>query len=104
MVQSYLPTDVHQATRSRPALAGWIDVLLILVVVAIGDGVSGAMDRPAHTDRRDRSLAASIAYLVSLGFSLAYARLAAAHQAAERFWEVLLPVSWVAFMACLSLP
>jgi NitT/TauT family transport system permease protein len=96
-----------RATSSAP-FAWWVDALIVLIVVAAAYGIVVAASRwvapftPAtHIDLSVRSLPLyaglstlrmALAYVLSLAFSLIYARIAAASRRAERVMVPLLDI------------
>jgi NitT/TauT family transport system permease protein len=105
MAQVYTPTAARARGSKTPAFAWWADGIVILVFGALAYGVVSAASRwtapltpsvaidlsPAALPRYAglSTLRMALAYLLSLAFSLAYARLAVQGRLAER---LLVPV------------
>ncbi len=104
---SGVPEGARRTIILRP-VARWVDVLIVIVVVAAAYGIIVAASRwvapltpAAQIDLSPRSLPLyaglstlrmALAYLLSLAFSLVYARIAAGHRAAERVMIPLLDI------------
>lgn len=108
MSQIHIPLPTSGRKASPPAFAWWIDVVIILVIVAAAYGIVVAASRWATplTPATHISLSPSAlplyaglstfrmaaAYLLSLLFSLIYARVAVANKVAERVMVPLLDI------------
>ncbi len=108
MSQIHIPLPTLGRKAPRPAFARWIDGLLILVIVAAASGIVVAASRwatpltpatqidlspsalPLYAGLSTFRMAA--AYLLSLVFSLVYARVAVASKMAERVMVPLLDI------------
>jgi NitT/TauT family transport system permease protein len=112
MAQPIIPVLPDESTTepgaSRPQTPPWVDALMLLVVLAIVYGVLRAVmtwRAPLSSGTRVSldlmhlplygalsTLRMAIAYMISLVFSLAYAKIAAASRTAERFMLPLLDI------------
>ncbi len=108
MSQIHIPLPTPGRKTPAPGFAWWVDGLLILVIVAAATGIVGAASRWATplTPATQISLSPSAlplyaglstfrmaaAYLLSLLFSLIYARIAVASKVAERVMVPLLDI------------
>src|SRR5258708_4893056 len=105
MDQTFRPVETSRQGAEPTSFVWWVDVLLFLVIAGVAYGVVALAARSvaplspvAKIDLSWRSLPVyagystlrmAIAYVISLVFSVAYARLAAASRASER---VMLPM------------
>src|ERR1700736_4906861 len=108
MAQTYLQPGPSLHREAERPFAWWIDVLVVLVVVAIAAGVvalaarwSAPLTPKVEIDLSWQALPVyagystlrmALAYILSAVFSLAYARLAARSRAAERIMIPLLDI------------
>lgn len=107
MAQTHIPAG-GRVRRTQPPTAWWIDIILLLALAVAAYGVVEVASRwtapltPVVEISNSPSvlpmyaalstLRMAVAYLLALGFSLAYARIAVAHRTAERFMIPLLDI------------
>src|SRR5579883_2368496 len=105
MAQVYTPIAARRRSQKAPVFVWWVDLIVVLAVGAVAYGIISTASRwtapltpsvaidlsPAALPRYAglSTLRMALAYLLSLAFSLAYARLAVQGRLAER---LLVPV------------
>jgi NitT/TauT family transport system permease protein len=108
MSQVYSTAAALRAEEKTRRRDWWVDPLIVAGLIALLYGLveaashwNGPLTSATHIDASPRSLPLSgalstlrmtLAYLLSLGFSLAYARLAATNRPAERLMMPLLDI------------